>query len=81
MRFIRPHPLQNRVPGNKRDRCRWQMKGACVGAAVGKIKEKRKPADFSGLPQEGIVCFSAPVKNKSLEISLNRAVSRLFFIH
>ena len=142
-----------RVPGNTRDRCRWQMKGACVGTAVGKIKDKRKPADFSGLPQEGIVCLlplpeiqasllrclyflsvrkiletrharagqhtrplpvadegsvcwhsgrknqgqaqarrffrvtarghslpSAPAKNKSLEISLNRAVSRLFFL-
>lgn len=66
-RFIRPRPLQNRVPGNKRDRCRWQMKGAFVGAAVGKIKEKRKPADFSGLPQEGIVCLLPLPKIKALK--------------
>ena len=56
-----------RVPGNKRDRCRWQMKGAFVGAAVGKIKEKRKPADFSGLPQEGIVCLLPLPKIKALK--------------
>ena len=46
-----------RVPGNTRDRCRWQVKGAFIGAAVGKIMDKRKPADFYGLPQEGIVCL------------------------
>lgn len=44
------------MPGNMRARCRRQIKGAYVGAAVGKIKEMRKPADFSGLPQEGIAC-------------------------
>ena len=56
-----------RVPGNTRDRCRWQMKGAFVGAAVGKIKEKRKPADFSGSPQEGIDCLLPLPKTKALK--------------
>lgn len=65
--FIRPRPLQNRVPGNTRDRCRWQMKRAFVGAAVGKIKEKRKLADFFGSPQEGIVCFLPLQKIKALK--------------
>ena len=28
--------------GNKRDRCRWQKKGAVVGAAVEIIRQKRR---------------------------------------
>ncbi len=34
---------------------------------IGKIKEKRKPADFSGLPQEGIVCLLPLPKTKALK--------------
>lgn len=55
------------MPGFVAERCRWQMKGACVGVAVGKIKDKRKPADFSGLPQEGIVCLLPLPKTKALK--------------
>ena len=55
------------MPGNTSSRCRWQMKGACVGAAVGKIEEKRKPEDFSGLPQEGIDCLLPLPKTKALK--------------
>ena len=36
------------MPGFVAERCRWQMKGACVGAAVGKIKESSSPLIFPG---------------------------------
>ena len=39
--------------GNARDRCRRQMKGAGVGAAVEKIEGKRKPDDFFGHRKQG----------------------------
>ena len=32
--------------GNTYDRCRWQIKVICVGAAVEKIEEQRKPDNF-----------------------------------
>lgn len=70
-----------RVPGNTRDRCRWQMKGACVGAAVGKIKDKRKPTDFSGLPQEGIVCLLPLPKTKALKFRSTARFQGSFFCY
>ena len=35
-------------------RCRWQMKDKHFGAAVDKIKEKRKPDDFIGHRKQAV---------------------------
>ena len=71
---------QSRFPalGKTALRCRWQIKQSGFGAAVDKIKEKRKPADFIGhrkpaarpkMPQVRILSSGPKARNPLLRIS------------